>query len=137
MSLSYQEMLKVAKEKLPQTVVSKERFEVPSVKGHVEGNKTIIINFVQVVETLQRDPAHLVKFLQRELATPAVLDGPRLVLGRKLNSQVINQKVQVYANDFVICKECGKPDTKLLKEDRVLFLKCTACGAKEPIRAKL
>src|SRR3989344_2526879 len=133
MSLSYQEMLKVAKEKLPQTVVSKERFEVPSVKGHVEGNKTIIINFVQVVETLQRDPAHLVKFLQRELATPAVLDGPRLVLGRKLNSQVINQKVQVYANDFVICKECGKPDTKLLKEDRVLFLKCTACGAKEPI----
>lgn len=137
MALSYDEMLKSAKEKLPQTLVSKERFEVPSVKGHVEGNKTIVSNFDKIVETLQRDAAHIVKFLQRELATPATVDGVRLVLGRKLTSAVINQRLQAYAADFVICKECGKPDTKLLKEDRVLFLKCTACGAKEPVKAKL
>ena len=84
-----------------------------------------------------RDAEHLLKFLQRELATPAVIDGPRLVLGRKISSQLINSKVEQYATDFVLCKECGKPDTKIIKEDRIWSLKCTACGAKQPIRSKI
>src|SRR3989344_5377631 len=137
MTLDYSTMLKEAKAKLPEIKVSKERFEVPTVKGHIEGNKTIITNFDKIVSALQREEAHLLKYLQRELATPATIDGPRLVLGRKLPSASLNQRIQQYAKDFVICSECGKPDTKLLREDRVLFLKCTACGAKEPIRAKL
>ncbi len=137
MQLDYQQLLKEAKAKLPEISVSKERFEVPQVTGHVEGNKTIISNFSIIVSTLQRDADHLLKYLQRELATPATIDGPRLVLGRKISSSSVNQKIQQYAKDFVVCKECGKPDTKLIREDRVLFLKCTACGAKEPVKAKL
>ena len=137
MTLDYSTMLKEAKAKLPEIKVSKERFEVPTVKGHIEGVKTIVSNFDKIVSALQREEAHLLKYLQRELATPATIDGPRLVLGRKLPSASLNQRIQQYAKDFVICSECGKPDTKLLREDRVLFLKCTACGAKEPIRAKL
>nr|1K81_A Chain A, PROBABLE TRANSLATION INITIATION FACTOR 2 BETA SUBUNIT [Methanocaldococcus jannaschii] len=34
----------------------------------------------------------------------------------------------------VICRECGKPDTKIIKEGRVHLLKCMACGAIRPIR---
>ncbi|HLC55517.1 MAG TPA: translation initiation factor IF-2 subunit beta [Candidatus Nanoarchaeia archaeon] len=137
MQFDYQQLLREGKAKLPERSISKERFEVPSVTGHVEGNKTIISNFSIIVSALQRDAEHLLKYLQRELATPATIDGPRLVLGRKISSSSVNQKIQQYAKDFVVCKECGKPDTKLIREDRVLFLKCTACGAKEPVKAKL
>ena len=42
MALDYENMLKEGKSKLPEISVSKERFEVPKVKGHIEGNKTII-----------------------------------------------------------------------------------------------
>ena len=32
--------------------------------------------------------------------------------------------------EFVYCKECGKPDTKLIKDERKYYIKCEACGAK-------
>lgn len=134
---SYEQMLEEAKSKLPEVSIEKQRFEVPKVKGHLEGNKTIISNYSQICSTLDRDPAHLLKYLQRELATPASIDGPRLILGRKIASQRINEKIETYAKDFVICKECGKPDTKIIKEERFHHLRCNACGAKQPVVAKI
>lgn len=134
---SYEELLKKAREKLPEKQASIERFEMPKVKGHIQGNKTIISNFSQIVSTLGREPDHLLKYLQRELATPALIDGPRLILGRKLAASLINSKIEQYALDFVLCKVCKKPDTILIKENNVLFMKCQACGAKNPIRARI
>ncbi len=136
--LNYKELLKKGREELPESAKSTgERFEVPKAKGHLEGSKTIISNFAQIADAFNREQSHLLKFLQRELATPAVIEGPRLVLGRKLAATQINSKIQLYAETFVLCPDCKKPDTKLEKEDRILFLKCTACGAKHPIKAKI
>lgn len=136
--MEYEELLKKARKELPNTIIiSKERFEIPKVSGHVEGNKTIITNFLQICNILNREFSQLLKFLQKELATPAILDNQRLIFGRKLNSNFINQKIEQFAKIFVLCKECGKPDTKLIKEDRFLFLKCTACGAKHSLTAKI
>lgn len=135
--MGYEELLKQAKKNLPKGLVEKARFEIPKVTGHIQGNKTIIENFSQICSTLQRGQEQLLKYLQRELATPAVIDGPRLVLGRKINSVSINEKIEKFAQEFVLCKECGKPDTKLIKEDKVLKKKCMACGAKQPIMSKI
>lgn len=131
-------MLERARKNLPEAnKQSSERFEIPKVKGHVEGNKTVISNFSQIVSTLNREQDHVLKFLQRELATPAQIDGQRLIFGRKLSSALINSKIEEYAKNFVLCKECGKPDTKIVREDHFRFLKCSACGAKHPIKGKV
>ena len=136
--MSYEELLQKARKELPKTIVSsKERFEIPKVSGHVEGNKTIITNFLQICDIFGRESSQLLKFLQKELATPAVLENQRLIFGRKLNSNFINQKIEQFAKIFVLCKECGKPDTKLIKEDRFLFMKCSACGAKHSVIARI
>ncbi len=135
--MKYEDLLKQAKKQLPEVKESKERFEIPKVKGHVEGNKTIIINFQSIAQTLRRDPNQLIKYLQRELAAPAIQDKQRLILGRKLSSALINEKIVQYAKDFVICQECKKPDTQIEKQDKILILKCTACGAKHPIKSKI
>ncbi len=135
--MDYEQLLKRAKEELPDIQQTKERFEIPKVVGHIEGNKTIISNFYNIVKILKADQDKLLKYLQRELATPAIVDGQRLILGRKINSEFINKKIERFAEDFVLCKECGKPDTKIIKEERFLFLKCTACGAQHPIRTKI
>src|SRR3989344_7253248 len=134
---NYEELLDKAFLKIPKQSVSKERFEIPKVTGHIEGNKTIISNFIQICDTLRREPSHLLKYIQRELATPATIEGPRLILGRKINSSLINQKIESYTQTFILCKECGKPDTQLKKEEKVLTLKCTVCGAKHPIKTKI
>ncbi len=135
--MDYEKLVERAQERLPKKTQTKERFEVPKVTGHIEGNKTIITNFNQIATTLRRDPKHLLKYLLRELATPGNIDGQRLVLGRKMSSALINEKINKYANEFVICKECGKPDTQIIKEGPVFMLKCTACGAKHPIKSKV
>lgn len=132
--MDYKSMLKKAKKELPKEVVEKTRFEIPKIKGYIEGNKTMVTNFIQICDNLHREPKLFLKYLQRELATPAIIDGKKLVLGRKIGSKAINEKVEQFVRDYVLCKECGKPDTKFFKEDRVMFLKCMACGAKHPIK---
>lgn len=130
----YEEMLERGIKNLPTKSINKERFEIPKVQGHIEGNKTIINNFLQVADQLRRDPEHLLKFLQRELATPGIIKEGRLILGRKIGSSQINEKIERYAKLFVICKECGKPDTQLMKEGPAQMIKCTVCGARHPAR---
>ncbi|MFH1637940.1 MAG: translation initiation factor IF-2 subunit beta [Candidatus Woesearchaeota archaeon] len=135
--MKYEDMLERGESLLPESVKKSERFEIPKVTGHLQGNKTVITNFSAICSTLRCKPEHLLKFLQRELAAPAQIEGPRLVLGRKLTSALVNQKVEEYANVFIICPQCRKPDTQLTKEGKVLVMKCTACGAKHTVKAKI
>ena len=115
----------------------KERFEIPNVEGHIEGTKTIITNLKQICDYLRRDCSHVLKFLLRGLATSGVLKGNNLILQSKVPSGKINDKIKEYVQEFVICKECKKPDTELLKQDDFLFIHCLACGAKHSVRAKI
>ena len=130
MEYDYERLLEDARKNLPESTLKTERFEIPKAKGLIEGNKTIITNFYQIANIFGRDTQHLLKFLLRELATPGEISNQRLILKRKLSSSLINTKIEQYANTFVICRECKKPDTQLIKQDKVLFLKCMAFGAK-------
>ncbi|MBI2672955.1 translation initiation factor IF-2 subunit beta [Candidatus Woesearchaeota archaeon] len=135
--MEYPELLKRARANLPESVLKHERFDIPKSVGHIEGNKTIISNFSQICDTFRREPSQLLKYLQRELATPAHIDGSRLILGRKMSSSLINAKIEEYANTFVLCYECKKPDTQLIKQDKVTIIKCQACGARHPLKSKI
>jgi len=114
-----------------------ERFEIPKVTGHVEGTKTIITNFSQICDVIRRPKEHVSKYLLRELATPGIIENERLILNRRLSSALINEKIESYVNEFVICPECRKPDSELKKEGKLMFLHCLACGAKHVVRTKI
>ena len=134
---TYEKLLEEAYSKIKKTEGNGERFEIPKVEGHFEGKKTIITNFSQVASIFRRNPEHLQKFLLKELAASGQREGERLVLNIKVPSAKINQKVGEYAQEFVICRECKKPDTELIREDRITFIKCLACGAKHSVRSKI
>jgi translation initiation factor 2 subunit 2 len=135
--MNYEELLKKARKELPESVLKTERFEIPKVEGHIEGNKTVISNFEQIANTLGRPVEHLLKYVLRELATPGEMRKGALIIGTKVSSARVNEKIEKYTSEFVLCQECKKPDTKLIKEDRVTFLKCLACGAKHPVKSKI
>lgn len=134
---SYDELLNNAYGKVKQVKTNEGRFEVPKIEGLFEGKKTILTNFFQIATHIRRDPEHFQKFLLKELATSGQREGERLILNNKIPSKKISQKIEQYIEEFVICRECKKPDTELIKEDRLTFLKCMACGAKHPIRSKI
>ncbi|MFH1133914.1 MAG: translation initiation factor IF-2 subunit beta [Nanoarchaeota archaeon] len=135
--MDYEAMLDKGIEQLPESTKNTERFEIPKVLGHVQGNKTVISNFAQIAQTLRRDPAHLLKYILKELATPGELDQNRMIIGRKVPASEVNQRIVQYATTFVICTECKRPDTALVKEGNTTTLKCSACGASRPVHAKI
>jgi len=132
--MKYEEMLKRAYERLPKEIEERRRFEIPSVITEIQGNKTLLKNFSEITSVLRRDSKHLSKFLLKELATPGNIQGSFLILQRKVSRALIQKKIEDYAKEFIFCKECKKPDTKLEKEERIYLLKCEACGAKYPVR---
>ena len=134
---NYEELLNEAYTKVKQVEGNGERFEIPKVEGHIEGKKTILTNFFQIASHIRREPEHFQKFILKELATSGQKEGDRLVLNNKIPSAKINSKIEQYVKEFVICKECGKPDTELKKENRLTTLHCLACGAKHPVREKI
>ncbi len=132
----YKKLLEIAIKNKPEVCESVDRCEIPKVKGRIQGNTTIITNFNQICKFLNREPSHLLKFLLRELATSGKLDDSNLIFNRKLNPKLINEKIEMYANIYLFCKDCGKPDTQLIKEGDKLYLKCMACGAKNNVKEK-
>lgn len=134
---NYEKLLDDAYKKVKSVEVSSERFEIPKIEGHIEGKKTILTNFSQIASYIRRDPENFQKFLLRELATSGQMEGDRLILNNKIPSAKINQKIEEYVKEFVLCQECGKPDTEILREDRLSFKHCLACGAKHSVRGKI
>ncbi len=136
---SYEEMLDEAYEKVkPISADSRfERFEIPKANVQIVGTKTIISNFLQICSYIRRDPLHLSKFLSRELASFSKIENERLILNRKLPINQINDKISLYVNEFVVCRECKKPDTELIKQGDFMFIHCLACGAKHSVRGKI
>lgn len=136
--MEYEKLLEKARKELPKSSVKSERFEIPKVRGHIQGNKTIISNFLQIATIINRPAEHLLKYISKTLATPAeIKKSGSVIIGTKLAASRINDKIQQYTKEFVLCFECGKPDTKIIKEDRITFIKCQACGSKHPIKSKI
>ena len=133
----YEKLLDEAYEKVKKVEGAGGRFEIPKVKGHFEGKKTILTNFMQIASHIRRDTNHFLKYLLKELAASGQIEGDRLILNMKVPSAKINNKIESYVKEFVLCKECGKPDTELKKQDRLTYVHCLACGAKHPVRSKI
>ncbi|KON29278.1 hypothetical protein AC477_06110 [miscellaneous Crenarchaeota group-1 archaeon SG8-32-1] len=108
--MNYKELLDRARSQLPLDVHEHKRFEVPTPRSHVVGMRTILSNFREISEALNRDPRHILKFFSGEMATAATMQRNR-----------------------AICPVCTRPDTKIVKDKRFLFLVCEACGARSSI----
>ncbi len=134
---NYEKLLEQAYGKIKKTSTAQDRFEIPKIEGHFEGRKTILTNFYQIASHLRRKPEHFQKFILKELAASGQKEGDRLVLNIKVPSPKINQKIEGYVNEFVLCRECKKPDTELIRKDRINFVHCLACGAKHSVRSKI
>lgn len=110
-----------------------ERFEVPVADTRKEGSKTVIPKFSEIASKFGREEKHVSNYVQNELGTAGHIDGDELVLNGEFRRGSIQGKIQQYAEEYVFCPECSRPDTKIVKEKEVEMLKCQACGARTPI----
>lgn len=133
----YKKMLDAVREGLPKQVLEKERFTIPKVRGHLQGNKTVVSNFIQIADALRREPNHILKFVLRELAAPGELKKNGTVLiGTKISATKINETIRKYAELFVFCPDTGKPDTVLEKEGNLTYIKSLVTGTRKLVKTK-
>ena len=71
---TYEQMLKEAEKRISREESKEKRLEIPPANVIIQGNKTFITNFMDIVNSIRRDPKYLAKFLFRELAK-ALLSG--------------------------------------------------------------
>lgn len=134
METDYEKLLKRAQANLPQRPQAG-RFEVPAPVVQQSGKQTCVRNFAEIAGTLRREPKHIAKYLFKELAIPGALKGGELVLQAKAGYSMIDRRIKDYVKEYVLCHECGKPDTNIVEEGGIAFIKCEACGARRSFRA--
>jgi len=134
MILDYRKMLDEAYLELPPSVFKHKRFEVPRPSITISGSRTIFHNFKEICDVINRDPNHVLKFLSKEMATATAMEGSRVIFQGRFETETFERLIKRYVEQYVICPVCRRPDTKIIKEKRLYFLECEACGARSPVR---
>src|SRR5207247_10800926 len=99
----YDGLLDRALSKITQSTGSGERFELPIAMVQIIGQRTIVVNFSDVVDRLKRDPHHVLKYLAKEMATEGSYEGGRGYFQGRFARETINVLINVYAHRSVIC----------------------------------
>jgi translation initiation factor 2 subunit 2 len=130
----YEQLLDRALEQIPKTVFESARFQIPEAEVVMVGSRTIIRNFKAIATAVNREPEHLMKYLLRELGAAGGTQGVQAVFQGKFSNAIVDERIRRYVEEFVLCRECKKPDTKLERRERVYILRCEACGARTSVR---
>jgi translation initiation factor 2 subunit 2 len=134
LNYNYDDLLKRARSEIPEVTLKKERLELPRLFVTMVGMRTTISNFKEVADTLDRDPQHILKFLTREMATAATYHDGRAIFQGKFPRDTFERLLARYTESFVTCPVCKRPDTKIVKEKRLSFIVCNACGARSSVK---
>ncbi len=131
----YSELLKKAKSSV-KSREERKRFQVPNPEVIYEGKLTIIKNFREIVDTINRDQEHIFKYLLKQFGLSGEVTDGRLILKGKSLEANIHKAIQEYLRTYVQCYECGNYDTELVRQNRNEIVKCKACGAERPLYAR-
>lgn len=131
--MDYEKALDEAYEDITEVTAGEERFDPPEFEVRIEGNSTLITNFKEVSEKLDRDQNHLMKHVRGEIGTAGHLEDRRARLKGEFSEGELEEALENYIEKYVLCSECGRPDTRLEKQKGALTLKCEACGAFTPV----
>ena len=132
--MDYKDLYDRARNQLPEKVFEQSRLEIPKISSVIEGNKTFIVNIKDVLTTINREDNHFLKFFAGELATSVTMEGVRAVFAGKHAKTTLQNLLERYVKEYVICGECDKPDTVLVTEVRILRKRCDACGASMAVK---
>jgi translation initiation factor 2 subunit 2 len=131
--LDYTNLLKRVHSVTSSKRIDDDRFKVPKVDVFYEGNTTVLKNFDKIIDVLNRDADHFLKFLLGSVGTAGEISSGRVIFQGKIPIRTIQDRLDEYVITYVICSECNRPDTHLIKKDRTLLIRCDACGAFRPI----
>ena len=117
----YDSLLDRARERIPKDISERSRWTMPTPDILIEGSQTILRNFSEIVDAMDRDANHVFQYLLNELGTSGTIEQFRIMLKGKVPPKRIKEKIVSYVKTFILCAECKAPDTRFLRETGLLF----------------
>jgi len=127
--LEYEKMLDRALNMLPAEIKMEESFEIPKLEIIIEGQRTTIINWKDIIKKLDRDEKIVLRYLEHRLGTVGWTSAGRAVFQGRYKKVRLNKLMDLFIREYVICDVCGRPHTRLVKEKGRWIKICDACGA--------
>ena len=131
--MDYGSSLDRAMEDVPDIGGDEQRLDIPDPQAQKDGAFTRFTNLGEIADVLGREEEHVHRFVQRELGTSGKLGDGRARYNGSFSGTEFGAAVDAYVEEYVLCSECGLPDTRLVREDRTPMLRCDACGAFRPV----
>jgi translation initiation factor 2 subunit 2 len=131
--MDYESSLNRAMDEVPDIGGDEARLEIPDPQMQKDGAFTRFTNLGDIADVLSREDEHLHRFVQRELGTSGKFESGRGRYNGTFSEQDFSAAIDAYVDEYVLCSECGLPDTRLVREDRTPMLRCDACGAFRPV----
>ena len=97
---------------------------------------SVIRSSASLHDAVNRESDLILKLLLGGLGTAGELDGSRIVFQGKIPAKSIQDKLKEYIDAYVICSECNRPDTHLVKQGRTTLIRCDACGAFRSVKSR-
>ena len=115
------------------------RYKMPAVYGKIEGSgngiKTAIPNISDVGLSLHRAPGEVNKFFGCELGAQTTYseDTDRAIVNGAHTDDTLQKLMHRYIELFVLCPNCGLPETEYKIKNDCIWHRCAACGSKEMV----
>ncbi|CEG48285.1 eukaryotic translation initiation factor 5 [Plasmopara halstedii] len=115
------------------------RYKMPRLQAKIEGRgngiKTLVVNCADIATSLHRSTAEVCKFFGCELGAQSKYDEKtdRAIVNGAFEAGQMQQHLSKYIEGFVLCPGCRLPETKYKFKGQLIFHKCYACGAVEPV----
>ena len=80
----YEELLERARDRIPKDISERSRWTMPQPDIMIEGSQTILRNFSEIVDSMDRDANHVFQYLLNELGTSGSREQFRIMLKGKV-----------------------------------------------------
>lgn len=130
--MKYKDMLDRAYESVDKIRAESQRLQIPEPSSSFDGSYTEIENFRSISKSINRSSSELFTFFKRSFATSGSLEDESAMFKGKFSENDIKNELESYFEQYVVCQQCGSPDTEYEDRSGVEVIRCTACGADNP-----
>lgn len=112
----------------------KKAIEPPQI-SRIGVKKVAWTNFSTECKTINRSMEHVMRFVLEELCTTGSLAKDNIfIINGRFQSLQLEAILKRYIVEYVVCRVCKSRHTELIKENRILFVKCQDCLVKTPVK---
>lgn len=115
------------------------RYTMPPISIHHEGRgngqKTVLLNLKDVSDALDIPIELVIRYFGIELSAQCrqESESSRVIINGTFTNEQLQSTLNNFIDVFILCPNCGLPETNLCINKGKVRHKCKSCGAKEEI----